>query len=51
MMIDITIATIGRFTKKRAMTYFPSAGDEPDVGVAPGSPDAGAAFATTVVPS
>jgi hypothetical protein len=47
-MIEITIATMGRFTKKRAMVYFAS----PAVGAAPVSfAAAGAGLAATVIPS
>ncbi len=48
MMIDITIATIGRLTKKRAMAYFPSgAGTAAPLPVVA----TGAGFGATVMPS
>src|SRR5215471_7695690 len=47
MMIDITIATMGRFTKKRAMVYF-SALAGSTAGAAPGG---GIGFVRTVMPS
>ena len=43
--IEITIATIGRLTKKRAMAYFPSTADWAAADFS------GAAFAATVMPS
>jgi hypothetical protein len=47
-MIDITIATIGRLTKNRAMAYFPSgAGWEAPVPLVA----TGAGFGATVMPS
>ena len=46
-MIDITIATIGRLTKKRAMVYFAS----PAWRVLAAAPGAGAGLVRTVMPS
>ena len=50
MMIDITIATIGRLTKKRAMAYFPSGGAATAAPTASGLPPA-PGFGATVMPS
>ena len=49
VMIEITIATIGRFTKKRAMVYSPCPAGS--LAAAPAGAGGGAAFATTVMPS
>ena len=50
MMIDITIATIGRLTKKRAMVYFASASGCVGAGRRRGRAP-GAGFGATVMPS